>query len=81
MGFFSKILNSFKSIRVNEKNKVNDYLLDHLLIGSMYAEQQSAYLNSYATGLSKSDITKLVDLAASEAIRAEDSRSNNSSNF
>lgn len=61
MGFFSKLLNSFKSIRLNDKNIVNGYLLDHLLIGSMYAEQQSAYLNSYETGLGKSDVTKLVD--------------------
>lgn len=41
---------------------LNGYLLDHLLVGSMYAEQQSAYLNSYETGLSKSDITKLVEV-------------------
>ncbi|MNV12326.1 hypothetical protein D3C71_1029240 [compost metagenome] len=61
MGFFSKILNAFKSIRLNEKNAVNGYLLDHLLVGSMYAEQQSAYLNSYETGLNKSDVTKLVE--------------------
>jgi hypothetical protein len=61
MGFFLKILNSFKSIRLNKKNEVRGYLLDHLLIGSMYAEQQSAYLNSYETGLSKSDIDKLVE--------------------
>lgn len=61
MGFFSKILKSFKSIRLNEKNAVNGYLLDHLLVGSMYAEQQSAYLNSYETGLNKSDVTKLLE--------------------
>ncbi|WP_106915230.1 DUF1266 domain-containing protein [Chryseobacterium aurantiacum] len=61
MGFFSKFLNAFKSIRLNDKNAVSGYLLDHLLIGSMYAEQQSAYLNSYETGLNKSDITKLVE--------------------
>jgi hypothetical protein len=61
MGFFSKFLNSFKSIRLNEKNAVNGYLLDHLLVGSMYAEQQSAYLNSYETGLNKSDLTSLVE--------------------
>jgi hypothetical protein len=62
MGFLSKFFNSFKSIRLNEKNAVKGYLLDHLLIGSMYAEQQSAYLNSYETGMSKSDIKKLVQL-------------------
>jgi hypothetical protein len=61
MAFFSKLLNSFKSLRLNNKNTVYGYLLDHLLIGSMYAEQQSAYLNSYETGLNKSDITKLVE--------------------
>ena len=61
MGFFSKFLNSFKSIRLNEKNAVKGYLLDHLLVSSMYAEQQSAYLNSYETGLNKSDIIKLVE--------------------
>ncbi|MDR6919726.1 DUF1266 domain-containing protein [Chryseobacterium sp. 2987] len=61
MGLFSKFLNSFKSLRLNDKNGVNGYLLDHLLIGSMYAEQQSAYLNSYETGLNKSDTTKLVE--------------------
>ncbi|AEA43018.1 DUF1266 domain-containing protein [Fluviicola taffensis] len=61
MGFFSKFLSAFKSIRLNEKNALNGYLLDHLLVGSMYAEQQSAYLNSYETGLNKSDILKLVE--------------------
>lgn len=61
MGFFSKLLNSFKSIRLNDKNGVNGYFLDHLLVGSMYAEQQSAYLNSYETGLSKSDMRTLVE--------------------
>lgn len=61
MAFFSKFLNSFKSIRLNDKNIVKGYLLDHLLVGSMYAEQQSAYLNSYETGLDKSHITKLVE--------------------
>ncbi|EKT4550818.1 DUF1266 domain-containing protein [Flavobacterium psychrophilum] len=62
MGFLLKILNSFKSIRLNEKNAVNGYLLDHLLVGSMYAEQQSAYLNSYETGMNKPDIKKLVEV-------------------
>jgi len=61
MGFFSKFLNSFSSIKLNDKNALDGYLLDHLLVGSMYAEQQSAYLNSYETGLNKSDITKLVE--------------------
>lgn len=61
MGFFSIFFNSFKSIRLNDKNMVSGYLLEHLLVGSMYAEQQSAYLNSYETGLNQSDIITLVE--------------------
>lgn len=61
MGFFSKILNSFQSLRLNNHNAVRGYLLDHLLVGSMYAEQQSAYLNSYETGLNRSDIVTLAE--------------------
>lgn len=61
MGLFSKLLNTFKSIRLNDKNPVIGQELDYLLVGSMYAEQQSAYLNSYETGLNKSDITKLIE--------------------
>jgi hypothetical protein len=61
MSFFLKIFNSFKSIRLNDKNAVVGQSLDYLLIGSMYAEQQSAFLNSYETGLNKSVIKKLVE--------------------
>lgn len=61
MGFFSKILNSFQSLRLNNQNAVRGYLLDHLLVGSMYAEQQSAYLNSYETGLNRFDIVTLAE--------------------
>lgn len=60
MTFFSKLINSFKSLRLNDKNAVTGQSLNYLLIGSMYAEQQSAYLNSYETGLSKSIVNKLV---------------------
>jgi hypothetical protein len=61
MSILSKMLNSFKSIRLNNKNAVTGQSLEYLLIGSMYAEQQSAFLNSYETGLNKSDIKKLVE--------------------
>lgn len=54
MAFPLKLLNTFKSIRLNDKNAVYGSSLDHLLVGSMYAEQQSAYLNSYETGINKS---------------------------
>jgi hypothetical protein len=61
MSVFSKIFNSFKSIRLNDKNSVVGQQLDYLLVSSMYAEQQSAYLNSYETGLSKATIKKLLE--------------------
>jgi hypothetical protein len=61
MGLFSKLLNAFKSIRLNDKNAVTGHALDYLLIGSMYAEQQSAFLNSYETGLDESAISNLVE--------------------
>lgn len=61
MNIFSSILNTFKSIRLNSKNGVVGRQLDHLLIGSMYAEQQSAYLNSYETGLSKATLRKILE--------------------
>ncbi len=61
MGFLSKFLNTFKNIRLNKTNALKGDLLDHLLVGSMYAEQQSAYLNSYETGLNKQDVRHLVE--------------------
>ena len=61
MGFFSKFFDALKSIRMNKENAVNGTPLDHLLTSSMYAEQQTAYLNSYETGLNKSDIKKIVE--------------------
>lgn len=61
MGFLSRFLNSFKSMRLNVEKPVDGYLLDHLLVGSMYAEQQSAYLNSYETGMNKSDLKTIVE--------------------
>jgi hypothetical protein len=61
MNLFSKIFNAFKSIRLNDKNSVVGQQLDYLLISSMYAEQQSAYLNSYETGLSKSTLKTILE--------------------
>jgi hypothetical protein len=61
MGLFSKIFNAFKSIRLNDKNILVGQQLDHLLIGSMYAEQQSAYLNSYETGLNNARLKTILE--------------------
>lgn len=61
MGFISKFVNAFKSIRLNKENAITGTPLNHLLISSMYAEQQSAFLNSYETGLNKSDIKNITE--------------------
>lgn len=61
MGIFSSFLDKFKSIRLNDKNEVTGKQLDYLLVGSMYAEQQSAYLNSYETGLNKTTLKKILE--------------------
>lgn len=61
MGFFSNFFNAQKNVRINKENGVNGIFLNHLLTSSMYAEQQSAYLNSYETGLNQSDIKNIIE--------------------
>lgn len=61
MSIFSKFINAFKSLRLNDKNVVIGLQLDHLLISSMYAEQQAAYLNSYETGLDKGTLKTILE--------------------
>lgn len=61
MSIFSKLFNAFKSIQLNDRHPVTGQALDQLLVGSMYAEQQSAFLNSYETGMNKSDVKTLVE--------------------
>lgn len=61
MSIFSKFINAFKNLRLNDKNVVIGLPLDHLLISSMYAEQQSAYLNSYETGLDKGTLKTILE--------------------
>lgn len=60
MSFLKKIFNAFSGLKLNEKQALYGQQLDHILVGSMYAAQQSAYLNSYVTGLSKNEISKLL---------------------
>lgn len=61
MSIFSKFINAFKNLRLNDKNVVIGLQLDHLLISSMYAEQQAAYLNSYETGLDKGTLKTILE--------------------
>lgn len=63
MGFFSKFFNALQSVRINKENGISGTPLNHLLTSSMYAEQQSAYLNSYETGLNQSDIKNIIENA------------------
>lgn len=61
MSIFSKFINAFKNLRLNDKNVVIGLQLDHLLISSMYAEQQAAYLNSYETGLDNGTLKTILE--------------------
>lgn len=60
MSFLKKIFRAFSGLRLNDDQQLYGQQLDHVLVGSMYASQQSAYLNSYVTGLSKSEVQKLL---------------------
>ncbi len=60
MSFLKKILNAFSGLRLNDNQPLHGQQLDYILAGSMYASQQSAYLNSYVTGLSNKEIKKLL---------------------
>jgi hypothetical protein len=61
MGFFSKLLGALKSIRINDQAALQGTDLKHVLVSSMYAEQQSAYLNSYATGIKSDERKKILE--------------------
>ncbi|WP_253468527.1 DUF1266 domain-containing protein [Flavobacterium sp. HSC-61S13] len=61
MSVFFKIINAFRSIRLNTKKGLQGMPLNYVLVSSMYAEQQSAYINSFETGLRKSILKKLLE--------------------
>jgi Protein of unknown function (DUF1266) len=61
MGFFSKLLGALKSIRINDQAALQGTDLKHVLVSSMYAEQQNAYLNSYATGIKNDERKKILE--------------------
>lgn len=60
MSFLKKIFSAFSDLKLNDNQPLHGQQLDYILVGSMYASQQSAYLNSYVTGLSKRVIKKLL---------------------
>ena len=55
-----KIWRALSGLRLNDKKPLNGQQLDYILVSSMYAAQQSAFLNSYSTGLSKNEIKKIL---------------------
>lgn len=60
MSFLKKIFSAFSDFRLNNNQPLYGQQLDQILVGSMYASQQSAYLNSFVTGLSHNEIKKLL---------------------
>ena len=60
MNFLKKFLSTFSGLQLNDDQPLQGQQLDYILVGSMYASQQSAYLNSYVTGLDKGIINKLL---------------------
>src|SRR5689334_1904420 len=61
MSFLTKLFKAFSDLQLNDKQPLHGEQLDFVLVGSMYAAQQSAYLNSYTTGLSKDEIRELLE--------------------
>jgi Protein of unknown function (DUF1266) len=51
MGLFSNLFGSSKSIRLNKNEALDGIALKEVLVSSIYAEQQGAYINSYNTGI------------------------------
>ncbi len=61
MGLFSKLFNAaFVSMRMNTQHPLYGTDLKEVLVGAIYAEQQSAYLNSYETGIKPADINTIL---------------------
>jgi Protein of unknown function (DUF1266) len=58
--FLKKIWKSFEGLRLNTQQALSDQQLDYMMVSSMYAAQQSAFLNSYHTGLYHKDLQKLL---------------------
>lgn len=53
-GTLKKIFKALSGPQINKENPLHGQQLKEVLISSMYASQQSAYLNSYETGLDRS---------------------------
>ncbi|MDA3613568.1 DUF1266 domain-containing protein [Polluticaenibacter yanchengensis] len=61
MGIVSKLFHAlFNNLRQNKTNPLTGDSLKQVLVSAMYAEQQSAYLNSYETGIAAADGKKIL---------------------
>ena len=61
MGIVSKLFNAlFNNVRLNNTNPLTGEALQQVLVSAMYAEQQSAFLNSYETGIPAGDARKIL---------------------
>jgi len=61
MGFLTKLFRAFSDLRLDEDKPLHGEQLDFVLVGAMYAAQQSGYLNAYTTGLSKNELKELLE--------------------
>lgn len=55
-----KLFRLFSGLRVNKKQSLQGKKLDNVLVSSMYSAQQSAYLNSYSTGLTSIELNNIL---------------------
>lgn len=61
MSVLSKLFNAlFNNLRQNKTNPLMGDPLKQVLVSAMYAEQQSAFLNSYETGIAAGDAKKIL---------------------
>ena len=60
MTALQKIVHLFTKLQLNTKSALQGDALKHVLVSSMYAEEQSAYLNSYETGLNETSRMRLL---------------------
>lgn len=60
LGTIMKLLRGLKTIRLDDSSPLRGDELNMVLLSSPYAAQQSAFLNSYRTGISKTEINYML---------------------
>lgn len=60
MNIIPKLLRMIRGMRINKKAALSGHELDLVLVSSMYAAQQIAYLNSYTLGIGKNELQTML---------------------